>query len=141
MPDASFTSSSLPRGAATFGDSSKYEIPASRTPTTPVVALNSTGPSCMELKKSIESACKLDFMDMFEGDKENTVLDRRAFVIFHPGDHSKELELITRWLLMHHVEVCSFWFDGSWDYFRLKVKAGGSGVVIVGFLLYSIAEC
>lgn len=78
---------------------------------------------------------------MFEGDKENKILDRRAFLIFHPGDHSKELELITRWLLMHHVEVCSFWFDGSWDYFRQKVKAGGSGVVIVGFLLYPNAEC
>ncbi|KAF2878196.1 hypothetical protein BDV95DRAFT_480552 [Massariosphaeria phaeospora] len=89
--------------------------------------------TCVDLKRKIEDICKLDFKIIFQynGDGlKESVLDRRAFLIFHPEDHSEELELITRWLVMHHVEVCSFWFEGSWDYFKGQISDGGTGVII-----------
>lgn len=88
--------------------------------------------TCLQMKTKIEQACKLDFTDMFasnNGDK--TLVDRRAFLIYHPEEHSKELELIMRWLLMHHVEVGNAWYDGSWDSFMQQILGGGSGVIIV----------
>jgi hypothetical protein len=42
-----------------------------------------------------------------------------------------ELDLITRWLLMHHVEVSNTWYDGAWSHFRELTIDGRSGVVIV----------
>jgi chromo domain-containing protein 1 len=87
---------------------------------------------CDKLKNIIEDACKIDFQTMFScfGGREDA-LDRRAFLFFHPEYHAEELELITRWLLIHHVEVGSLWVSGSWDYFQQKIREGGSGVIIV----------
>ena len=68
-----------------------------------------------------------------DGRNSGDLLDRRAFLIYHPEQHSKELDLITRWLLMHHVEVGSAWYEGSWENFKLQIVKGGSGIVIVSW--------
>ncbi|ORY18027.1 hypothetical protein BCR34DRAFT_380955 [Clohesyomyces aquaticus] len=85
--------------------------------------------SSIEVKQTIEDAFKLDFKEMFVKD-EGIAVDRRAFLLFHPEDHKMELELITRWLLMHHVEVFNFWKEGAWDYFKQQIVKGGTGVMI-----------
>ncbi|KAF1844651.1 uncharacterized protein K460DRAFT_365587 [Cucurbitaria berberidis CBS 394.84] len=86
---------------------------------------------CLQMKEKIEQACKLDFADMFaSNDGDGVLVDRRAFLVYHPKEHSEELDLITRWLLMHHVEVGNAWYDGSWDNFKQQILEGGSGVII-----------
>jgi hypothetical protein len=70
----------------------------------------------------------------------DAISDRRAFVLFHPEDHMEELELITRWLLMHHVEVYSFWSDGAWKHFKEQIAKGGTGVIIVRCLPPSLHQ-
>ncbi|KAJ4369977.1 hypothetical protein N0V83_005741 [Neocucurbitaria cava] len=80
--------------------------------------------SCLQMKAKIEQACTLDFTSMFNH------VDRKAFLLFHPEEHAEELDLIVRWLLMHHVEVGNAWYDGSWDYFKHQILRGGSGVII-----------
>jgi chromo domain-containing protein 1 len=89
--------------------------------------------TCLALKQAIEQACRLDFTDMFSINikRNETTTVKRAFLIFHPEAHATELDLITRWLLMHHIEVSNPWFDGAWNYFREETIKGGSGVVIV----------
>jgi hypothetical protein len=90
--------------------------------------------SCSQLKLSIEQALKVDFTDIFKwGEDQNgpIMMDRKALLLYHPEDHSEELEMITRWLLMHHVEVSSVWSAGCWDYFRQQITTGGSGVIVV----------
>ncbi|KAF2031615.1 hypothetical protein EK21DRAFT_62655 [Setomelanomma holmii] len=90
--------------------------------------------SCAQAKLNIERALKVDFEDMFEwgSDEDGTIMvDRRALLLYHPEDHAEELELITRWLLMHHVEVSNAWSTGCWEYFRQHIGKGGSAVVIV----------
>ncbi|KAF2471391.1 uncharacterized protein BDR25DRAFT_303413 [Lindgomyces ingoldianus] len=103
------------------------------TPSGPALASrslqNQENLACIDLKHAIEEACKVDFKDMFV-DNEGNALDRRAFLVFHPEDNKMELELITRWLLMHHVEVCSIWKEGAWDYFKQQIMNGGTGVII-----------
>jgi chromo domain-containing protein 1 len=89
--------------------------------------------SCIDMKKKIEDACKLSFKEIFtynQDQESDAVVDRRAFVLFHPEHHMEELELITRWLLMHHVEVFNFWSDTGWEYFKEWIVKGGSGVII-----------
>jgi len=89
--------------------------------------------SCADLKQGIENACKLNFTEIFSYNYDQhseAVLDRRAFVLFHPEDHMEELELITRWLLMHHVDVYSFWSDGAWHRFKEGIFKGETGVII-----------
>lgn len=81
--------------------------------------------TCLQMKAKIEQACTLDFTDMFKS------VDRKAFLLFHPEEHAEELDIIMRWLLMHHVEVGNAWYDGSWDYFKHQILKGGSGVIIV----------
>jgi chromo domain-containing protein 1 len=99
---------------------------------TPTYMQAPTRINCTEMKNVIESACELDFEKLFrQNDKNDGHLDRRAFLMFHPKDHMEEFDLITRWLMMHHVEVCSLWLDGSWDYFLQSVMGGGTGVVLV----------
>ncbi|KAF2688760.1 hypothetical protein K458DRAFT_428271 [Lentithecium fluviatile CBS 122367] len=100
-------------------------LPAPESPPTQI--------SCIELKRKIEDACKLNFTEMFTynyNQYEDAISDRRAFVLFHPEDHMEELELITRWMLMHHVEVYSFWSEGAWDHFKDQIVKGGSGVIV-----------
>ncbi|PVH94723.1 hypothetical protein DM02DRAFT_692527 [Periconia macrospinosa] len=89
--------------------------------------------STLKLKEWTEEICKLDCKDMFvyNGDNDrDATLDKRAFLIFHPKDHVEELETLTRWLLIHHVEVYNFWSDGSWTAFRKEIARGGSGIII-----------
>ncbi|KAF2121272.1 hypothetical protein BDV96DRAFT_563903 [Lophiotrema nucula] len=85
--------------------------------------------SSAELRDLIGSSCKLNFEELIT--YEDELLDRRALVIFHPLDHHKECELITRWLLLHHVEVHNFWFDGAWDTFNHAIMDNGTGAVLV----------
>ncbi|KAI8943475.1 hypothetical protein NX059_001479 [Plenodomus lindquistii] len=85
---------------------------------------------CLTLKDNVERVCKLDFLDIFARNDGSGLLDRRAFLLYHQEQHAEELELITRWLLMHHVEVGSTWHDGSWDHFKQHTLKGGSGVII-----------
>ncbi|KAH9882812.1 hypothetical protein J1614_000178 [Plenodomus biglobosus] len=85
---------------------------------------------CLTLKANIEQICKLDFLNIFTRNDGSALLDRTAFLLYHPEQHSEELELITRWLLMHHVEVSNAWYDGSWDGFRQHILKRGSGVVV-----------
>ncbi|KAF2730528.1 hypothetical protein EJ04DRAFT_555345 [Polyplosphaeria fusca] len=85
-------------------------------------------PSNEEMQRLIGRACKLDYGDIFKHNE--AFLDRRVFLIFHPGHHAAELELVTRWMLIHHAEVFNFWVDGSWDKFRQEIEKGGTGVIM-----------
>ncbi|KAF2006186.1 hypothetical protein P154DRAFT_529874 [Amniculicola lignicola CBS 123094] len=85
--------------------------------------------SSAEMKCVIEEATQLNFQKIFAGNG-TALLSRRAFLFFHPEQHAEELELITRWLLMHHVEVSNFWTDGSWGPFTNHVTRGGTGVIL-----------
>jgi chromo domain-containing protein 1 len=79
----------------------------------------------------IGGACRLEFRNVFCSNSDETMyLDRRAFLLFHPDDHAEELEVIVRWLLMHHVEVYTLHVDGAWDHFQCKISEGGSGVIM-----------
>jgi chromo domain-containing protein 1 len=78
----------------------------------------------------IASAYQLDFATMFCGNDENVSLDRQAFILFHPDDHAEDLELIVRWLLIHHVEVYTLRVDGAWDHFKSRILKGETGVII-----------
>ncbi|KAF2660247.1 hypothetical protein K491DRAFT_688574 [Lophiostoma macrostomum CBS 122681] len=92
--------------------------------------------ACTEMRKLIEDTCKLDFLRIFSSnDISRGLMDRRAFLIYHPDDHMEELELVTRWLLMSHVEVFNLWMPGSWDAFKDTVNRGGSGIIIVHDLI------
>ncbi|KAF2182796.1 hypothetical protein K469DRAFT_711489 [Zopfia rhizophila CBS 207.26] len=83
----------------------------------------------MDLKTTIGLACKLDFKTLFTWNG-GMPLERSAFLCFHPGEHKAELELMTRWLLLHQVEVHTLWIPGSWDCFTQKIAKGGTGVVL-----------
>lgn len=85
---------------------------------------------CLSMKQRIEHALKIKFKDMFNWGND-VILDRKAFLLFHPVDHAEELELLTRWLLMHHVDISNPWFQGGWEHFTEQLANGGSGVVIV----------
>ncbi|KAF2710940.1 hypothetical protein K504DRAFT_465972 [Pleomassaria siparia CBS 279.74] len=102
----------------------------SRVPQTVDKTRTLGGLSSAQFKEMVETACKLDFTDMFGNDGEGGFLNGKAFLVYHPGDHAKQMELIARWLLLHDVEVCSFWLDGSWEYFKQDIMGGGSGVII-----------
>jgi hypothetical protein len=94
--------------------------------------------SCRDLTKITEQNLKIDFVTLFEyGDNEKgkLMLDRRALLLYHPVSHAEDMEVITRWLLMHSVEVYSPWFEGCWDQFTQHLNTGGSGIVIVSELI------
>lgn len=102
-------------------------------------ALNASIPPaivpCLRAKDIIDNALQISFNDLFEWGEDvtgKTMLDRRALLLYHPEDHVEDLEIITRWLLMHHVEVSNPWYDGCWDHFRQQIAKGGSGIVMVG---------
>ncbi|KAH7073887.1 hypothetical protein BKA63DRAFT_514985 [Paraphoma chrysanthemicola] len=89
--------------------------------------------SCSEIKLTFEKALNIDFTTIFEWGKDENgtvMMDRKALLLYHPEDHSEELEIITRWMLTHHVEVSSVWSAGCWEYFQQQVEKGGSGVVV-----------
>ncbi|KAF1918091.1 hypothetical protein BDU57DRAFT_514657 [Ampelomyces quisqualis] len=89
---------------------------------------------CLNMKQHIEHALKTSFDVMFSwshNGNQRTFLDRSAFLLFHPVDHAEELELLTRWLLMHHVDISNPWFQGGWEHYTERLAHGGSGIVIV----------
>ncbi len=94
----------------------------------------SPGILCSQLMIKAASICKLNFLDMFTSNNTNQepiLLDRRAFLLYHPQEHLEELEFTARWLLMHHVEVGTTWYEGSWEHFKQQILKGGSGVILV----------
>jgi chromo domain-containing protein 1 len=100
----------------------------------PVIPVTQQPISSADLNHRIETVCKLNFKEMFSYNGQGNgdiALDRRAFLIYHSQDHMRELELITRWLLMHHVEVFSLWSDGAWEQFWNGTRQGETGVIIV----------
>lgn len=104
--------------------------PAPHPPVPVVQQVKQADTLCLGLKASIEQYCKLDFLDMFTKNDGSALLDRTAFLLYHPEQHLEELELITRWLLMHHVEVSNVWYDGSWDRFKSQIVRGGTGIIV-----------
>lgn len=91
--------------------------------------------TCEKMQKRIESVCDLNFEELFGSnncERGIKLMDRRAFLVYHSEEHAEELELITRWLLMHHVEVSGVHFPGGWTKFQQEIKNEGSGVIIVG---------
>jgi chromo domain-containing protein 1 len=98
------------------------------------VALPRTASTCLQLQDKMELAFKINYVDMFQWSDDGTerkMIDRTAFLMYHPLDHLEELELITRWLLMHHVEVSNVWFEGAWEWWAKKIEGTSSGIVIV----------
>ncbi|EMD87644.1 hypothetical protein COCC4DRAFT_193043 [Bipolaris maydis ATCC 48331] len=90
--------------------------------------------TCEKMQKRIESVCDLNFEELFGSnncERGIKLMDRRAFLVYHSEEHAEELELITRWLLMHHVEVSGVHFPGGWTKFQQEIKNEGSGVIIV----------
>jgi chromo domain-containing protein 1 len=91
--------------------------------------------SCLDFEEIVGNACKLNFGDMFGDEKGGQLLAPTAFLMFNPRDHTKELELITRWLHLHHVEVRNVWVDGAWEHFKQNIVIGGTGVILVSLFL------
>jgi chromo domain-containing protein 1 len=90
--------------------------------------------SSLRMKQLIDQFMKITFTDLFawgENSAGKIMFDRRACLLFHPGSHLKSLNLITRWLLLHHVEVSSPWYAGFWEYYTQQLYEGGSGIIIV----------
>lgn len=89
--------------------------------------------SVAQLRSKIEDLWNLDVVDMFSSGRpgDDIMLEKHAMMLYSPQDHSQELELITRWLLIHNVKVNSLWQDGSWAKFREDVAKDKSGIIIV----------
>lgn len=85
------------------------------------------------LRSRIERFWNLDIVEMFNSGVpgDNSTLERHAMMLYHPEEHEEEIELITRWLLMHGVKVANLWYDGAWGQFREDVAEYKSGVIIV----------
>jgi hypothetical protein len=119
---------------------SKPTSPVARfDPTLPFPDVVNSPPAylCRDLTEITEHALKIDFVSLFERGEDGNgklMLDRRALLLYHPVSHAEDMEAITRWLLMHHVEVYSPWYDGCWDQYTQHLNAGGSGIVIVSGL-------
>ncbi|KAH6642779.1 hypothetical protein C7974DRAFT_372654 [Boeremia exigua] len=86
-----------------------------------------------QLRSRIERFWNLDIVEMFNSGVpgDNSTLERHAMMLYHPEEHEEEIELITRWLLMHGVKVANLWYDGAWGQFREDVAEYKSGVIIV----------
>ncbi|UPX18183.1 uncharacterized protein EKO05_0008489 [Ascochyta rabiei] len=102
---------------------------------------SSTVTASSQLSRQIEQLYKLNMTKMFGSSvTSDYILDRKAMLLYHPEEHSETMELITRWLLMHKVEVGNLWYDGSWSHFQQEVVEGGwSGIIVVhpNFELYT----
>lgn len=96
-----------------------------------------TAITCGQLNRKIEQIFKLDITKLFAS---NSHVDQRAMLLYHPEDHSENLELITRWLLMHGVEVGNAWYDGAWSYFRQQITEDKLGIIIVSRVFQLIVE-
>lgn len=90
-------------------------------------------PRCSQLGSKTASFWNLNIVEMFNSGipGDNDPLARQAMLLYHPNEHTQELELITRWLLMHSVKVASLWYDGAWNRFREDVAERKSGIIIV----------
>jgi chromo domain-containing protein 1 len=103
-------------------------------PPPPPPITNEVKIKCEQLRTIGGSVCALNFEDMFasnDGEKAVNLLENRAFLMYHPDDHFEELEIITRWLLLHHVQVVSTIYPGAWAVFKEQILQGGSGIIIV----------
>ncbi|KAJ8108281.1 hypothetical protein OPT61_g8279 [Boeremia exigua] len=91
-----------------------------------------TATTCPQLGSKIEKLWHLDIIEMFSSGipGDTSPLERQAMLLYHPEEHSEEIDLITRWLLMHSVKVFNLWYDGAWDQFREDVAKHKSGVII-----------
>lgn len=89
--------------------------------------------SCLRLEKRIREALKIDIDVLFQtnGEQRSQMSCRKAMLLFHPTSHSVELEVLTRWLLMHHVEVSNAFSDGCWELFREHIGNSGCDIIIV----------
>ncbi|KAF2633167.1 hypothetical protein BU25DRAFT_355258 [Macroventuria anomochaeta] len=89
--------------------------------------------SALQLNAKIKQFYNLDITEMFHsgtpGDDE--MLEKRAMLLYHPEEHPEDIELITRWLLMHEVKVGNLWYDGAWGQFQQETSKGKSGIIIV----------
>ncbi|OAG19235.1 hypothetical protein CC77DRAFT_1021396 [Alternaria alternata] len=102
-------------------------------PPPPPPITNEVKIKCEQLRTAGGSVCTLDFEDMFasNGSEEAVnLLESRVFLMYHPEDHFEELEIITRWLLLHHVQVASTSYQGAWAVFKQQILQGGSGIII-----------
>lgn len=86
-----------------------------------------------QLNAKIEQFYNLNITEMFHSGVpgDDKPLERRAMLLYLSEEHSEEGELITRWLLMHGVQVSNLWYDGAWAQFQLDVSKGKSGIIIV----------
>lgn len=103
-------------------------------PTSVLVTKPPAAASKPRMSQAMEKALGFNFEDLFSwGDDGNgtIMLERRAFLIYHPEDHLKELDMMTRCLLGHHVATASAWFEGSWQQYAQEVVRKGSGVIFV----------
>ncbi|KAF1829423.1 hypothetical protein BDW02DRAFT_561180 [Decorospora gaudefroyi] len=102
-------------------------------PSPPSIQFPPAKATCVQLRAKLENICKLNLQTMFasnDGEDVINLLDRRAFLIYHPDHQSEELALLTRWLLMHHVVIGNAYSEGAWQHFQQQIRKGGSGVII-----------
>lgn len=117
-----------------FEQSQQHSFQPPPPPPPPPMEFPHVDITCTELQARMSSFSKLDFQDMFATNDSETTIDpveRRAFLFFHPEDHFVELEVIVRWLLMHHVQVSSASYTGGWADFQQQILEGGTGIIIV----------
>lgn len=82
----------------------------------------------------IEAALKVKFVELFERGfptSDPLAVQRIAFLAYHPQRDTELIELLTRYLMMHEVEVCNTWYTGSWDHFKNRLLEVGEGIIIV----------
>ena len=97
-------------------------------------------PQSPQLGSTVESLWSLDFVGMFNSGKpgDTNILERRAMLLYSPHDHSQEVELITRWLLMHDVKV-NLWYDGAWSISEEDAAREEPAVIIVSLSIQLVA--
>lgn len=86
-----------------------------------------------QLNAKIEKLFNLDINEMFRSaiPGDDQPLGRRAMMLYSPEHHPEATDLITRWLLMHDVQVSNLWYDGAWTQFHKDASEGKSGIIIV----------
>ncbi|KAF1926664.1 uncharacterized protein M421DRAFT_422636 [Didymella exigua CBS 183.55] len=86
----------------------------------------------VQLNAKIEQLYNMNIMDMFNSGvpDDDTMLEHRAMLLYHPQEHTEDIELVTRWLLMHDVQVSNLWYDGAWTQFHQDMSEGKSGIII-----------
>jgi hypothetical protein len=86
-----------------------------------------------QLNTKIQQFYNLNVTEMFlSGVPGDAIpLEPRAMLLYSPEENSEDIDLITRWLLMHDVQVSNLWYDGAWTQFQKDVSEGKSGIIIV----------